>query len=77
MYEMIVAYVVGTAAGIILYRRAIQEDLIAQAIDTLVREDYVRSYEDDEGITHLYKWYDLDDVINEIKEREEEQDDSP
>ena len=59
MWHLLTAYFVGTTAGIILFRQAIQEDLISRAIDTLVQEDYVRTYEDEEGITHLYKWYDL------------------
>ena len=72
MYELWhigAAYVVGTAVGIVIFRQAIKEHLIVQALDTLVEQDYVRSYVDDEGITQLKKWYDLDDLLEDAKVR--------
>lgn len=70
MYELWhigVAYVVGTAAGIGIYRHVIKEYIITATIDSLVEQEYVRSYEDDEGITHLYKWHDLEDIMERIR----------
>jgi len=72
MYELWhigAAYVVGTAAGIGIFRHVIREDLVSRAIDTLVDNDYVRTYRDDSGITHLYKWYELDDLLEDAKIR--------
>ena len=81
MYDLLdvaIAYVVGTAAGLWVFRRSIREEIVTRALDTLVEQDYVRSYVDEEGITQLYKWYELEDVIAEIqREKEKEEDDSP
>ena len=63
---MLVSYGVGTLAGIWLFRRAVLEHTIVQTIDNLVENDYARSYTNDEGEVELYKWYDLDDVIEEM-----------
>ena len=49
-------------------------------IDSLVDQEYVRSYEDQDGTIHLHKWHDLEDIlekIKEYKEEEDETDDSP
>ena len=70
MYELWhvgVAYVVGTAAGIGIFRHVIKEYIITATIDSLVEQEYVRSYEDEEGITHLYKWHDLEDILERIQ----------
>ena len=72
MYELWhigAAYVVGTAAGIGIFRHMVREDLVSRAIDTLVENDYVRTYQDRDGITHLYKWYELDDLLEDAKIR--------
>jgi len=78
------AYVIGTAAGIGIFRTWIQERIITATIDTLIRDEYVRSFEDEDGVTHLYKWHELDDIIRELKnqqqklwEDESEEDDTP
>jgi hypothetical protein len=63
---MLVSYGVGTLAGIWLFRRAVLEHTIVQTIDNLVKNDYARSFTNDEGEVELYKWYDLDDVIEEM-----------
>ena len=73
--QMLVAYGVGTLAGIWLFRRAVLEHTIVQTIDDLVRNDYARSYTNEEGEVELYKWYELDDVIEELA-RQKEIDDS-
>ena len=72
MYELWhvgAAYVVGTVVGIGIFRHMVREDLIARAIDTLVDQDYVRTYVDENGITHLHKWYDLEDLLDGAKVR--------
>jgi len=77
MYELWhigLAYVIGTAAGIGIFRGWIQERIITATIDTLIRDEYVRSYEDEEGMVHLYKWRD-DTQYN--WEEEDEEDDTP
>ncbi len=68
---MLVSYGVGTLAGIWLFRRAVLEHTIVQTIDNLVENDYARSYTNDEGEVELYKWYDLDDVIEEMAREKE------
>ena len=78
MWHLIAAYTIGTAAGIWIFQQWSQERIITATIDTLIRDEYVRSYEDEEGITHLHKWHDLDDIIEAIKEAQEhDQDDTP
>ena len=83
LWHVGLAYVIGTAAGIGIFRAWIQERVITATIDTLIRDEYVRSFEDEEGITHLYKWHDLDDIIQELKnqqqlwEEDSEEDDTP
>jgi hypothetical protein len=78
MYEawhVATAYVVGTAAGIGIFRWWIKERIITMTIDTLVEEEYVRSYEDEHGITHLHKWHDIDDILERIRIVHEEEND--
>ena len=83
MYEtwhLVVAYVAGTAAGLVLFRHFVKEHIITSTIDTLVEQEYVRSYEDEHGITHLYKWHELEDILDRIrviKEEDDEEDDTP
>jgi spermidine/putrescine-binding protein len=83
MYEtwhLATAYVAGTAAGIGIFRWWIKERIITATIDSLVDQEYVRSYEDENGITHLYKWHEFDDILEKIRavqEEEYEKDDTP
>lgn len=63
---MLISYGIGTLAGIWLFRRAVLEHTIVQTIDNLVKNDYARSFTNDEGEVELYKWYDLDDIIEEM-----------
>jgi len=70
MWHLVTAYVVGTAAGIGIYRHVVKEYIITATIDSLVEQEYVRSYEDDHGITHLYKWHDLEDLLERIQMKE-------
>ena len=74
MYELWhlgAAYFVGTAVGLLLFRKVIQESLITSTIDILIDQDYLRSWIDSEGVTHLYKWYEEDEAIKEYEENQE------
>ena len=75
MWHMIVAYAAGTAAGIWIFRQWTQERIITATIDTLIADEYVRSYEDKEGLTHLYKWHELEDIMEELSRQYETQED--
>lgn len=72
----LIPYVIGTAAGVWLTYRylyaSLQERLIVATIDRLVAEDYCRSYLNDSGEVELYKWYELDDIIEKLKETDDE-----
>lgn len=70
---MLISYGIGTLAGIWLFRRAVLEHTIVQTIDNLVKNDYARSFTNDEGEVELYKWYDLDDIIEEMAMAMEEE----
>jgi len=93
MYEVALGYVVGSAASLLLFRAWIREDIVSGTLDMLIREDYVRSWIDDEGIVQLSKldegipdvgeitpevWAQFEKIIQEIKEEEDyEEDDTP
>jgi len=66
MWHVVTAYLVGTAAGLGIFRHWIKTNLVMNALDNLIDQDYIRSYVDEEGITQLYKWYELDDVIERL-----------
>ena len=74
MLETIVPYVVGTLFGYLAFRNLSRESIITTTLDTLIADDYVRSYEDEEGRIHLYKWYELEDLFNG---EDNEEDDTP
>ena len=76
MFEMITAYVVGSVAGFYLFRNYNRESIITTTLDTLIENDYLRSWRDDEGTIQLYKWYEFEDIIQEL-EKHEEDDDTP
>ena len=70
MYEtwhVIAAYAAGTAAGIGIFHQWVKERIITMTIDSLVDQEYVRSYTDAYGVTHLHKWHDLDDLLEGAK----------
>ena len=56
MYEIAIGYVVGSAAAILLFRTMVREHIVKKTLDMLINEEYVRAYEDDDGITQLYTW---------------------
>jgi len=93
MYEVALGYVIGSAASLFLFRAWIKENIVSNTLDMLIREDYVRSWIDDEGIIQLSKldegipdlgeispevWAQFEKIIQEMKEEDErEEDDTP
>ena len=76
MYEVIVGYIVGSIAAVVLFRHVVREHIVKATLDTLIDEEYVRAYEDDDGITQLYTWREsvdldvweqLEKAINEME----------
>jgi len=77
MYEVAIGYVVGTVVGLLLFRMAIRERIVSATLDMLIQEEYVRAYDDEDGVTQLYKWQEavdediwrrLGDTMEEMKE---------
>ena len=62
MYEVIVGYIVGSIAAVVLFRHVVREHIVKATLDTLIDEEYVRAYEDDDGITQLYTWREAVDL---------------
>ena len=93
MYEVALGYMVGSAASLLLFRAWIKENIVNSTLDMLIREDYLRSWIDDEGIIQLSKldegipdvgeispevWAKFEKIIQEMKEEDErEEDDTP
>lgn len=90
MYEVALGYVVGSAASLFLFREWIKENIVNSTLDMLIREDYVRSWVDDEGIIQLSKldegipdlgeispevWAQFEKIIEEMKEEDQREDD--
>ena len=75
MYEtwhLAAAYVCGTAVGIGIFHQWVKEKIITMTIDSLVDQEYVRSYTDENGTVHLHKWHDLEDLVDMMRGDEEE-----
>ena len=53
-----------------IFRQQIKEELVASALDTLVENDYLRTYVDNDGVTQLYKWYENDLEEEELTDME-------
>jgi hypothetical protein len=77
LWHLATAYIVGTAAGIGIFRWVVKESIITATIDTLVEQEYIRAYEDPHGITQLYKWHELEDILEQIQANDNEEDDTP
>ena len=69
MFELVVCYVAGTAAGLLLFHSWVKERIITQTLDMLIHEQYVRSWIDEEGTIQLYKWHEGRDIDEEMWER--------
>ena len=77
MFEVAIGYVVGTVVGLLLFRMAIRERIVSATLDMLIQEEYVRAYDDEDGVTQLYKWQEavdediwrrLADAMEDMKE---------
>ena len=86
--DVLVAYVVGTFAGIWLFHTAVKEFVVKTTLDQLIDQRYLRHFIDDEGITQLVRYDEMtpsevDDHLARVQEmldeieRENEKDDSP
>ena len=62
--EVIVSYIVGSVAGIWLFKRLTTEHTIASTLDNLVEEGYIRARVGEDGITQLYKYDDERPDVN-------------
>ena len=62
MYEVVIGYVVGTVVGLLLFRMFVRERIVTATLDMLIQEEYVKSWEDEEGTTQLVKWREAVDV---------------
>ena len=56
--EVIVSYIVGSVAGIWLFKRLATEHTIAATLENLVEEGFIRTRVDKDGITQIYKYDD-------------------
>ena len=80
MLETVVCYAVGTLFGYLAFRNMNRESIITRTLDTLIEDEFVRSWQDDEGQIHLYKWYEIEDLIEDMVSNdgeENEKDDTP
>ena len=83
------AYVVGTAAGLWIFRTWVKETIITATLDSLITQGYLRSYEDHEGVTQLLKPEEMSpdeideqlerilDIIEKREQEDNEEDDTP
>ena len=60
MLEMIVCYVAGTAAGLLLFRTYVKERIVSGTVDMLLAEDYLHGEVDDDGVIQLTKIEDIE-----------------
>ena len=62
MYEVAIGYVVGTVVGLFLFRMFVRERIVTATLDMLIQEEYVKSWEDEDGTTQLVKWREAVDI---------------
>ena len=75
MYEVAIGYVVGTVVGLLLFRMFVRERIVTATLDMLIQEEYVKSWEDEEGTTQLVKWREAVDIESWRRLYEEMNDD--
>ena len=75
MYEVAIGYVVGTVVGLLLFRMFVRERIVTATLDMLIQEEYVKSWEDEEGTTQLIKWREAVDIESWRRLYEEMNDD--
>lgn len=64
MLEMIVCYVAGTAAGLLLFRTYVKERIVSGTVDMLLEEKYLYGEVDGDGVMHLTKIEDIEPRIS-------------
>jgi len=70
MLEMILCYVAGTAAGLLLFRTYVKERIVSGTVDMLLEEKYLYGEVDGDGVMHLTKIEDIEPRISpELWER--------
>ena len=65
MFELVhlaAAYVIGSAAAVWIFRTWVQERVVTATLDTLIEQGYLISYVDEEGITQLSRWGDMEEI---------------
>ena len=82
MFETIIVYIVGTGVGAYICKQFLHEAIVTRTVDALIDEEYVRTYDDEDGVTHLYKWYERDeeeerDIWEKIETMLQEMKDNP
>ena len=60
MLEMIMCYVAGTAAGLLLFRTYVKERIVSGTVDMLLAENYLCGEVDDDGVMQLTKIEDIE-----------------
>ena len=75
MFEVAIGYVVGTVVGLLLFRMFVRERIVTATLDMLIQEEYVKSWEDEEGTTQLVKWQEAVDIESWRRLYEEMNDD--
>jgi hypothetical protein len=64
MLEMMVCYVSGTAAGLLLFRTFVKERIVSGTVDMLLEEKYLCGEVDADGVMHLTKIEDIEPRIS-------------
>ena len=64
MLEMILSYVAGTAAGLLLFRTYVKERIVSGTVDMLLEEKYLCGEVDADGVMHLTKIEDIEPRIS-------------
>lgn len=65
--EILAIYGVGTIAGIALFHYHIKERMVQATLDSMIEDEYIRTSVDENGEVHLHRWYELEDIIEELQ----------
>ena len=63
------AYVIGTAAGLWLFRSWVKESIVTATLDSLVEQGYLFSWLDEDGVTQITKWSEIEAMADKVTER--------
>jgi hypothetical protein len=69
------AYVIGTAAGLWLFREVIKEKIVTATLDTLVEQGYLFSWLDSDGVTQITKWSEVASIAEQVAAKAADDDD--